>query len=67
MKKIDQDLPAMCDAHARGDLDAVRKLLEVRPALEKMGPPHRHTTWLHLAASEGQIRVVDFGSNALGT
>jgi hypothetical protein len=59
VKKEDFNLQAMCDAHRRGDVEAVRKLLDANPELEKTGP-HKHTTWLHLAAREGQIGVVGF-------
>jgi hypothetical protein len=60
VKKVDHNLPAMCDAHSRGDVDAVRKLLEAHPELEKMGPDDNHIPWLHWAAEHGQVAVVKF-------
>lgn len=58
--KVNLNLPAMCDAHRRGDLEAVRKLLEAHPELEKMGPDDNHTPWLHWAAEHGQIAIVEY-------
>ena len=60
VKKIDHNVPAMCDAHARGDVDEVRTLLEDHPELETMGPDDNHIPWLHWAAEHGQIPVVEF-------
>ncbi len=60
MKKPDPNLSAMCDANCRGDLDAIRKLLEAHPELEKMGPDDNHTPWLHWAAQHGQVSIVEF-------
>lgn len=59
MKKVDPNLAAMCDAHCRGDVDAVRKLLEAHPQLENMGPDN-YNSWLHWAAEQGQIGAVEF-------
>lgn len=50
---MDPYLPAMCKTHERGDVEAVRKLLEDHPELEYMGPDDNHTTWLHWAAAKG--------------
>jgi len=57
MKSLDKQYAAMCQAHARGDVDAIRKLLDAHPELEEMD---EHLTWLHRAAEDGQIGVVDF-------
>jgi len=50
----------MYEAHERGDVDAVRKLLEAHPELEEMGPDDDMVTWLHVAAEKGQIALADF-------
>lgn len=50
----------MCAAHSRGDVAAIRELLEKYPALEKMGPDDNHIPWLHWAAQHGQTGVVEF-------
>jgi ankyrin repeat protein len=60
VKKVDQNLIAYCSAMVQGDLDTVRKLLEAHPDFELTGPHANHCTWLHWAAAEGQIRVVEF-------
>src|SRR4051794_33672827 len=57
MKPIDEDVPAMCRAHERGDVEAVCKLVEARPELERLAPD---STWLHRAAAAGQPAVIDF-------
>jgi hypothetical protein len=57
MKPIDDDVPALCRAHERGDVAAVRKLVEARPELERLAPD---STWLHRAAEAGQPAVIDF-------
>src|SRR5215468_4236717 len=50
----------MYDAHERGDVDAVRKLLDAHPELEEMGPDDDMETWLHVAAEKGHISVAEF-------
>jgi hypothetical protein len=60
VKKPDPTVPAMCDAICRGDLDAISKLLEAHPELEKMGPDDNHIPWLHWAAQHGQVSIVEF-------
>ena len=50
----------MYDAHERGDVDAVRKLLDAHPELEEMGPDDDMQTWLHVAAEKGHIPVAEF-------
>src|SRR5262249_47362698 len=57
MESSDDQFAAMCAAHTRGDVDAIRKLLEARPELEEMD---EHSTWLHRAAEAGQAGVIDF-------
>lgn len=51
---------AMYDAHERGDVDAVRKLLKAHPELEEMGPDEDTQTWLHVAAEMGHIPLAKF-------
>jgi len=58
--KAPDEYVAMYEAHERGDVDTLRKLLEVHPELEEMGPDDDSVTWLHVAAEKGQIAVVDF-------
>lgn len=50
----------MYEAHERGDVDGVRKLLEAHPELEEMGPDDDIETWLHVAAEKGQIALAEF-------
>src|SRR5258708_30218659 len=50
----------MYEAHERGDVDAVRKLLDAHPELEEMGPDDDMETWLHVAAEKGHIAVAEF-------
>ncbi len=50
----------MLDAHERGDVDTVSKLIDAHPELEEMGPDGDRVTWLHVAAEQGQIAVADF-------
>ncbi|MFL5339647.1 MAG: ankyrin repeat domain-containing protein [Gemmataceae bacterium] len=58
--KAPDEYVAMYDAHKRGDVDAVRKLLETHPELEEMGPDDDTVTWLHVAAEMGHIAVAEF-------
>lgn len=51
---------AMYEAHERGDVDAVRKLLNAHPELEEMGPDDDMQPWLHFAAEMGQIALAEF-------
>ena len=53
MKAPDEYL-AMYEAHERGNVETVRKLLEAHPELEKMGPDDDMETWLHVAAKRGK-------------
>jgi hypothetical protein len=57
MKEIDEIIAAMCDAHERGDVEAVRNILKKRAGIEHMD---EDGTWLHRAAEAGQIELVDF-------
>jgi hypothetical protein len=57
MNSPDNPFAAMCQAHASGDADAVRRLLDAHPELEEAD---RHLTWLHRAAEAGQPGVIDF-------
>ena len=57
MKSLDNEYAAMCAAHARGDVDAIRELVDAHPELEEM---KRHSTWLHRAAEAGHAGVIDF-------
>lgn len=58
--KAPDEYGAMYDAHERGDVAAVRKLLKAHPELEEMGPDDDTETWLHLAAEMGHIPLAKF-------
>ena len=58
--KAPDEYVAMYDAHERGDVDAVRKLLDAHPELEEMGPDDDMQTWLHVAAEKGHIPLAEF-------
>jgi hypothetical protein len=60
VKNTENDVKEMYKAHVRGDLDAVRSLLEARGELEGLFPEFNNTTWLHLAAEAGYPHIVDF-------
>ncbi len=57
MKPIDEAVVAMSEAHANGDVDAVRELLAAWPKIERLAPD---STWLHRAAEAGQAGLIDF-------
>lgn len=44
----------------RGDVDAMRQLLEQFPELEKNCPHHGYPTWLHYAAAQGHVPTAAF-------
>src|SRR5688572_20976881 len=45
-------------AHARGEVETVRRLLAERPELESF--PARCGTWLQQAAAEGHVALAEF-------
>jgi uncharacterized protein len=57
MKSLDDQFAAMCQAHSRGDVDTIRKLVDKHPELEEMD---EDSTWLHRAAEAGHAGVIDF-------
>jgi hypothetical protein len=50
----------MYHAIDRGDVEAMRRLLEQYPDLEQNCPHHHYPTWLHYSAERGQIPAVAF-------
>jgi hypothetical protein len=53
---VDNDAGAMGEAHARGDVEAVARLLDVRPDLEMAAD----RPWLCWAVKSGHISLVEF-------
>ena len=51
-----EDRERFLDAHAAGDLAAVKRLLAKMPAIESVQP--NAGTWIHQAAQHGQPRLI---------
>jgi hypothetical protein len=53
-----QQASPFIEAHLRGNVEAVRRLLTELPALERFPP--RSGTWLHESAAAGSVALVEF-------